>query len=502
MRYAHLGILVATDLEELGRRVEDAVGVGHLFGTDQAFAGKVGSRSDVLVDHRVGASGTILVVAHLFADAVLEPVGRPRLALGDVVVHAAFQREEAAAVGLRARQHAELLAPFGVGDRETVAEHFGFRQLDVVAHAVDHLLELGGHLRGVVVVGDVAHAAGLEHRVLQVGHDVVAAPLFEFGGEIARPVRTLEFHRVGEQRTDVVAQRAELILDRIGHVVQVLFDGRLVEVVQRRPLCAGGAADHRAERVDAHQRVECVFAFGDIDREGPLFVDLVAQVDHLVEAAERFGNQLQREQVRHASFIGLADGRVGLLEQREDRCGVLLRSFELFDADDHHLAAFVSFEELAAERPARAYDQVAGHVEFLGLVESHGEHVDPLLAQPRQRLCPEVVGSARELDGVDLHAADTGILEQVQLAAQFVGVHLVAVPPPPHEGAVLGIGIAELLVVSVAVCAARIAFGRCSRSRLWGGCRCEQACQGEQHVAYGSVCEVHRYGDSGCRITG
>ena len=30
----------------------------------------------------------------------------------------------------------------------------------------------------------------------------------------------------------------------------------------------------------------------------------------------------------------------------------------------------------------------------------------------------------------------------------------------------VGIGIAELLVVSVAVCAARIAFGRCSRSRL------------------------------------
>ena len=422
-------------------------------------------RRDEFVDHRIAPAPAVVLVTHLFAETVFEPVGRPRLALGNVVSDAAFQREKATAVSLRTRKHAEFFAPVEVGAVKAFAQQFGFGQFEVVAHPADFCGEFGGFGGAVIVVRNVAQAAHLEHHEGQVGEDVVPAPLFELFEDIGGPVASFELHRVGEHRADVRAQRPGFRLDRVGHVVQVFVHGLLVHVVEDRSCGAGCAVDHAREGIDLHQCVEYVFSVGNIYRDY-LVAELVGQVDHPFEAVHRVGYQLEGQQFERAAREGHRDARIDRAEDREARDFERGRAFELLRVDQYHLRSLVPFEEFAAERPARTDDQVAGHVEFLGLVESHGEHVDPLLAQPRQRLRPEVVGSARELDGVDLHAADTGILEQVQLAAQLVGVHLVAVPPPPHEGAVLGIGIAELLVVSVAVCAARIAFGRCSRSRL------------------------------------
>ena len=85
--YARHGRLVATDLELLKCHVEHRVGVGHLFATDDAVAGEVGSRRHELVDHGVGAATTIVVLRHLLTRLVAQPVGGPRLAFGDVVTH-------------------------------------------------------------------------------------------------------------------------------------------------------------------------------------------------------------------------------------------------------------------------------------------------------------------------------------------------------------------------------------------------------------------------------
>ena len=298
---AHLRILVAADLEELRRCVENAVGVGHLLGADQPFAGKVCRRSDVFVNHRVGTPGTILFVAHLFTDAVLEPVGRPRLSFGNVVVHAALQWEESTAISLCTRFHAQLAAPVGVRNRKSIAEHLGLGQLNVVPHAVDHLFEFGSHLDPVVIIENVTHSSGLEHRILEVGHDVISTAFLELSSKITAPVGTLKLHRVGEQGTNVLCQRAELSLDGIGHVVQVFFDSRTVQMVQRRALCTGSTANYRPERIDAYQCVECIFALRNLDCKSTFFIDFVAEVDHLIQAAQRFGNQLQREQVRNPS---------------------------------------------------------------------------------------------------------------------------------------------------------------------------------------------------------
>ena len=79
-------------------------------------------------------------------------------------------------------------------------------------------------------------------------------------------------------------------------------------------------------------------------------------------------------------------------------------------ADDG--SPFIARERFGTERPSGAYDKVAGDAEFVGLVESHREHVDPFVTQPYKGLAADsILGAPREGDGVDLHTGDACLLE-------------------------------------------------------------------------------------------
>ena len=343
VRDAGDGAHVRADFDQLERCAEGEVGIGHLLGADDALAGKVRGRRDVFVDHRVAPACAVFVVAHLFAEAVLEPVGRPRFALGDRIAHAALEREEAAAVGLRAREHPEVLAPAGVGVGEAFLEQFGLRQFEIEAHALQLGFELGRLFRSVIVVEHVAQAAHLEHHERKVRHQVVTAAQAELLGEVARPVRSLELHRVGEHRADVVLQRADPVLDRVGHVVEVLAHGLFVHVVEDRTGGSRCAVDHAGERIDLHQCVKYVFPFGYVDRNH-LFADLVREVDRLVYAAHRVGNQLQRHDFERAQRIDVRHARIDGFEYRELRDFERGRSLDLLGVNQYDLCALLGGE--------------------------------------------------------------------------------------------------------------------------------------------------------------
>ena len=68
---------IRTQFQEFECCIEYLVGIGHLFAADNPFAGQVSRRRDKFVDHRIATSATVILVAHLFTQLVLEPVGRP-----------------------------------------------------------------------------------------------------------------------------------------------------------------------------------------------------------------------------------------------------------------------------------------------------------------------------------------------------------------------------------------------------------------------------------------
>ena len=106
---------------------------------------------------------------------------------------------------------------------------------------------------------------------------------------------------------------------------------------------------------------------------------------------------------------------------------------------------FLPRQRFGAEGPAGAHDEVAGHAQFLGLVKSHAQHIDPLVAEPDERRDAQVilVLLSGKGHGVDLHAGDAGFLQEVQFAPDFIGRHLIAVPPPAHIGPIGVVRIPE-----------------------------------------------------------
>ena len=113
-----------------------------------------------------------------------------------------------------------------------------------------------------------------------------------------------------------------------------------------------------------------------------------------------------------------------------------------------HLHLLLGRKVFGAEGPARADDDVADHAALTAAVGSHVDHADPLVAQPCQRgTAYRIGGLVGELDGVDLHAADPGLVHHVQLAQDLLLVHTGAVPPPAHIGTMARVGISECFIL-------------------------------------------------------
>ena len=260
VRNARKDAVVGAQLQEFERRSEDEVGVGHILGADRAAAGEMASRRHVFVDHRVAPSAAVILVTHLLAEAVLEPVGRPRLPFGNIAVQAATQRMDAAPVSLYAREHAQRTAPFAVRYEETFVDQFGLRAAKVVAHTVDPPAHRIAHLHAVTVVDHIPHAAGLVHRQRQQFHRVVPPAADEFFAHIVAPIGAFQFEPVDEKRADVVPERPDATFDRTGHPRKVLAHRLRIEVVKRRPVRARNAVDHLHEAVHLDQSIKRVRA--------------------------------------------------------------------------------------------------------------------------------------------------------------------------------------------------------------------------------------------------
>ena len=142
MGYAGDRAHVGANLQELKTGREHLVGVGHLLGADKTLAGKVGRRRDIFVNHRVGASAAVVLVAHLLTDSVLEPVGRPGLPFRNVLAKGRLLDEEAVAIGLGAGFHTLLPAPGEERVHVPLVEQLGLREFKVETHTVHLVLEV------------------------------------------------------------------------------------------------------------------------------------------------------------------------------------------------------------------------------------------------------------------------------------------------------------------------------------------------------------------------
>ena len=127
----------------------------------------------------------------------------------------------------------------------------------------------------------------------------------------------------------------------------------------------------------------------------------------------------------------------------DGQCGGSRNGFSIVD---HDLCSLVGFEKLTSEWPARANDEVASHVQALGLIEANLQHVDPFRAEPLQRAFSDAIGVGRKGHGVDFHASDARFFQQSHLSDEFVGFYFVAVPPPTHERSVVWSGLLKSLV--------------------------------------------------------
>ena len=403
---------------------------------------------DIFVDHRIAAAPAVILIAHLFADAVAQPVGGPGLPFRDVAVQGGLQREETTSVGLLAGLDALFPAPFLEDGHEAFVQQLGLSELEVEAHAVHLLLELRAFLGPVLEVRDVAQTADFEHREREPRHEVVAAPLLEFLREVARPVVAFQLHAVHEEGTDVARERTGLGLDRVGHMVQVSPHRGRIHMVEDGAGGTGSPVDDTGEGIEADQGIDHMLPFRDIQGDD-IIHEAVGNIHDLAEIVDGVRGQFHRNQLAGTARIGKRHTGIHHFVEVELR-HLEEAAFHLLGPSQHHARPFIARKPLRAERPAGTNDQVAGHPQLLRFVEHDLEHGNPLIAQPGQGFLAQAVRFLPgEGNGVDLHAADAGILEQVQLAHKLFGLDFVTVPPPAHEGAVATVRILELLVQGV-----------------------------------------------------
>ena len=196
--------------------------VGHRLVAGEPLPGQAGRRGDVAVDDG-GALRDAVVVAP-----------EPALPLREVDEEAPVDGVGLAAVGLDAGEDAVVAAPLGVGREEALLEQLHHRAVEVVAGPAD----------GVGEGGAVSFPAHVEDEG-QVGREGVATPALELRRQVPRPVREVQLEAVDEGGPDRVAEAApEGRAEGVRHAVEVPPHRGGVEVVEDRPVGAGGAPLH------------------------------------------------------------------------------------------------------------------------------------------------------------------------------------------------------------------------------------------------------------------
>ena len=114
-------------------------------------------RRHELVDHGIGTPTAVVGFRHLLTGLMAQPIGRPRLTLGNVVAHGVFQRIEAATISLCASFHVEVVAPINIGVGEAFLHQLGLEVLEVVAGALDFFLEIVRDGNNWVIIERTAH---------------------------------------------------------------------------------------------------------------------------------------------------------------------------------------------------------------------------------------------------------------------------------------------------------------------------------------------------------
>ena len=420
-RVVHAGedALVHPELEVLEQLAEDGHGVRHRLEAHGPAPGEVGAGRNVLVHDRR---------AH---DDPVVPRPQPGLALGQVGQQAAFQRVRLAAVGLRAREQAVVVGPRDVRLQETLLEQLHQRAVEVVARPAH------GRSRRRLAQGRLR----VEHE-RQVRRELVAAAPRELRRQIVRPVRVVELERVderGAQRsTEPLAEAAaERRCEACRHVVEIASHRGSAPVVDDRAVRARRPElDVREARLQ-EDHAQLVAAGRNLQPEPTAARDARTELGAGRELPGPGRHESDEGDARRASLRGalaIADAAGELGDARSEYGGSREQPFD----DAHALRLLGRLQEAAAERPARADDDVRGHPSCARAVGGRLHDAAPLGAEPRllgerRELCGRHV--LRHCDGVDLDAADAGRLQHVELSQSLALVHARAVPPPAHERA-------------------------------------------------------------------
>ena len=432
---AHVG----ADFQQFQRSGEYLVGVCHLLATHETLSGKMRCGGDILVYHSIGSSAAVVLVAHLLANAVTQPVGGPGLSFGNVQAHRGLFYEESAAVALRAGLDPFLAGPLLIHPEETFVQEFSLGEFEIEADAVDLLLELFSLLATVVEVEHVAKTPDLEHGERQPRHDVIPSAGFELLGEVACPVCAFELHAVHEECAEMLRERSKPGLDPVGHAVEVLAHGFGVHVVEDGTCRSGRPVDDAGEGIVLHHVIHLPLAGGDLHLED-VILESVRHVDRLAEVVDGIRNQQGFQKLWGTPGIGNRYTRVQLLENVEFGFFVERSSSGLVTESQNYGSPFIARKVLRSERPAGSDDEVACHPELFRFVKGDPQHVDPFVAQPYQGfLADRVLLPAGEGYGIDFHAGDSSFLQQIEFPADFSFVYAVAVPPPAYVGPV-GVG--------------------------------------------------------------
>ena len=168
------------------------------------------------------------------------------------------------------------------------------------------------------------------------------------------------------------------------HPVEVAADRGGVEVVEHRPVGAGGPALHEGVALLQDPDVQDL-ASGRLDADRPVGPDdagSVAELGPRLEAREPLGHEAQEGEagldVDLVAVLLLLGGELG--ESSLEGAGIGQGHLH----HPHPLGPVGPLEESSTERPARAHDEVRGHVPLAGPGGGGPHDLVPLRAEPLQ----------------------------------------------------------------------------------------------------------------------
>ena len=270
--------------------------------------------------------------------------------------------------------------------------------------------ELGQCLAPIVpdTRGDLAHLVGQRGKVRR---EVITAALLKFREEIAGPIRAVYFQTVAEYRVRRV--RAESLHQAVADIVQVIFDGCGVVMVEHRTLGAHRRALHGLAS-----------AAGDEDERATGWAFRRNMHSGVVDIGDAIESVAALDKCRDELFA-LADfghpqrSRIG-------RHGPAFHAQPGGSEIDRRVRSAIG--PAAAERNIDAHPQLARFV----VGETHG--IEKAIRKIRQvdQSARRVVERHR-IHRLDFHAANAAVLHGAQLAFELGFLDRRAEPPPAHH---------------------------------------------------------------------